>query len=62
MYVLPNGRIGDVRVLKSAGSPTLDQSAVDEAKRRWRMLPATRDGEAYAQWHRLKVTFSLRNR
>jgi protein TonB len=62
VYVLPNGRIGDVRVLKSAGSPTLDQSAVDEAKRRWRMLPATRDGEPYAQWHRLKVTFSLRNR
>jgi protein TonB len=62
LYVLPSGRIGDVRVLKSTGSQTLDQSAVDEAKRRWRMLPATRDGEPYAQWHRLKVTFSLQDR
>jgi periplasmic protein TonB len=62
IYVLPTGRIGDARVLKSTGSPTLDQSAVEEAKRKWRMLPATRDGEPYAQWHRLKVTFNLRNR
>lgn len=62
VYVLPNGRVGDVRIVKSAGSPTLDQSAIDEARRRWRLLPATRDGEPYAQWHRLKVTFNLRNR
>jgi protein TonB len=62
VYVLPTGRIGDVRVIRSTGSPTLDQSAIDEAKRRWRMLPATRDGEPYAQWHRLKVTFDLRDR
>jgi protein TonB len=62
IYVLPSGRIGDVRVLKSTGSPTLDQSAVDEAKRRWRMLPAMRDGEPYAQWHRLRVVFNLKDR
>lgn len=62
VYVLPNGRIGDARILRSTGSPTLDQSAIDEAKRRWRLLPATRDGEPYAQWHRLKVTFNLKNR
>jgi periplasmic protein TonB len=62
VYVMPTGRIGDARVIKSAGSPSLDQSAIDEAKRRWRMLPATRDGEPYAQWHRLKVTFNLKNR
>lgn len=62
VYVLPNGRVGDARIVKSAGSPTLDQSAIDEAKRRWRLLPAMRDGEPYAQWHRLKVTFNLRNR
>ena len=62
IYVLPTGRIGDARVIRSAGSPSLDQSAIDEAKRKWRMLPATRDGEPYAQWHRLKVTFNLKNR
>ena len=62
VYVLPNGRIGDARIVKSAGSPTLDQSALEEARRRWRLLPATRDGEPYAEWHRLKVTFNLKNR
>ncbi|HEX6638088.1 MAG TPA: energy transducer TonB, partial [Steroidobacteraceae bacterium] len=62
VYVLPSGRVGDARIVKSAGSPTLDQSAIEEAKRRWRLLPATRDGTPYAQWHRLKVTFNLKNR
>jgi protein TonB len=62
IYVMPDGRIGDARVLKGTGSPTLDQSAVDEAKRKWRMLPATRDGVPYAQWHRLRVVFNLRDR
>ena len=62
VYVLPTGRIGDVRVLKSTGSATLDQSAMDEARRKWRLLPATRDGEPYAQWHRLRVVFNLRDR
>jgi TonB family protein len=37
VYVLPSGRIGDARIVKSAGSSTLDQSAIDEAKRRWRL-------------------------
>jgi TonB family protein len=62
IYVTPDGRIADARVLKSAGSPTLDQSAIDEAKRRWRLLPATRDGVPYAQWHRLVVAFNLADR
>jgi periplasmic protein TonB len=62
VYVLPSGRIGDARIVKSAGSPTLDQSALDEAKRRWRLLPAMRGGEPYAQWHRLRVTFNLKSR
>lgn len=62
VYVLPTGRIGDVRVLKSTGSATLDQSAMEEAKRRWKLMPATRDGEPYAQWYKLRVTFNLKNR
>jgi protein TonB len=62
VYVLPNGRVGDARVLRSTGFAALDQSALDEARRRWRLLPATRDGVPYAQWHRLRVVFELRNR
>ena len=59
IYVLPNGRVGDARIVKTTGFPALDQSALDEAKRKWRLTPATRDGVPFAQWHRLRVTFKL---
>jgi protein TonB len=62
VYVLPNGRVGDARVVKSTGHPVLDQSALDEARRRWRLMPATRDGVPYAQWHKMRVVFDLRDR
>ena len=57
--MLPNGRVGDARVVKSTGFEELDLAALAEAKRNWRLLPATRDGEPIAQWHRLRVTFKL---
>ncbi len=61
VYVLPNGRVGEVRVVKSAGFDEFDRSAMEEAKRSWRFAPATRDGEPFAQWHRLRVVFKLEN-
>ena len=61
VYVLPNGRVGDVRVLKSAGNEAFDLSAMNEAKRSWRFAPATRAGEPLAQWYRLRVVFKLEN-
>jgi protein TonB len=61
IYVLPDGRVGDARVIRSSGFERMDQSALDEARRRWRLMPATRDGEPFAQWHRLRVKFELRN-
>jgi protein TonB len=59
VYVLPTGRVGDVRIVKSSGFPRLDQATVDEAKRKWRLMPAMRDGEAVPQWYRLRVIFKL---
>jgi len=59
VYVMPDGRVGNARIVKSTGFATLDQSALDEARRKWRLAPATRDGVPFAQWHRLKVTFRL---
>src|SRR5690349_3055495 len=59
VYVMPNGRVADARVIKSTGFAELDLAAIAEAKRNWRLLPATRDGVPYAQWHRLRVTFRL---
>jgi protein TonB len=59
VYVLPNGRVGDARVVKSTGFDELDLAAMAEAKRNWRLLPATRDGVPIEAWHRLRVTFRL---
>jgi len=59
VYVLPTGRVGDARIVRSTGFDSLDRSALAEAKRNWRLLPATRDGVPVAQWHRLRVTFKL---
>jgi protein TonB len=60
IYVLANGRVGDARIVKSSGFERLDRVTLEEARRSWRMLPATRDGEPFAQWHRLRVVFKLK--
>jgi protein TonB len=59
LYVLADGKVGDVRIVRSSGYPRLDQATIDEAKRKWRLLPATRDGQAIPQWYRLRVVFKL---
>ena len=58
--VLPNGRVGQVRVEQSSGYVKLDESAVREA-RRWRMKPGMQDGVATAMWKRVPITFRLKN-
>lgn len=61
IFVQPNGRVGDARVIRSSGYDLFDRAAVEEARRSWRMLPAMRNGEPYAQWYRLRVVFKLKN-
>jgi periplasmic protein TonB len=61
VYVLPNGRVGDARVLKTSGFEDFDRAALQEAKRSWRLTPATRDGQPFAQWYALRVVFKLKN-
>jgi protein TonB len=57
--ILPNGRVGQVRIEESSGFTRLDDSAVREA-RKWRMKPGTRDGVAISMWKRVPVTFQLK--
>ena len=61
VLVGPNGRVADARIFRSSGFSAFDRSTLDEARRRWRFLPATRDGVPEAQWHRLQVVFKLKN-
>lgn len=58
--ILPNGRVGQVRIDQSSGFGRLDDSAVREA-RKWRMKPGTQDGVAVSMWKRVPVTFQLKN-
>ena len=44
---------------RSSGFERLDQSAIDEAKRSWRLVPATKAGVPFAQWYKVRVTFKL---
>ena len=44
LFVQPDGRVGDARIVKSSGYDAFDRNTLDEAKRSWRLMPATRDG------------------
>jgi protein TonB len=60
--VLPDGKVGEVKVSRSSGYPRLDASAMREAKRSWRFLPAkSGGGEPIAAWGTFEVAFELRN-
>jgi protein TonB len=61
VFVQPDGRVGDARIVKGSGYEAFDRNTLDEAKRRWRLVPATRDGVAIPQWYRLRVVFKLKN-
>jgi protein TonB len=59
IYVLENGRVGEAKVKQSSGTPELDESAVREARRSWKLVPGTEDGKPVAMWYSLQVTFKL---
>ncbi|HEX7115310.1 MAG TPA: energy transducer TonB [Steroidobacter sp.] len=59
VYVLENGRVGEVRVKKSSGHPRLDEAAVREVKRSWRLVPGTENGKPVPMWGQFAVTFKL---
>jgi TonB family protein len=54
--------VHDAKVARTSGSDRLDQAAVSEAKARWHLRPATRDGRPFEQWLTLRVVFRLENR
>lgn len=59
VYVLENGRVGEVRIEHSSGFPGLDMTAQREA-RRWRLKPGTQDGRPVAMWKTIPITFQLK--
>jgi protein TonB len=61
VFVQPDGRVGDARIVRTSGYDAFDRNTLDEAKRKWKLVPATRDGVAIPQWYRLRVVFKLKN-
>lgn len=61
LYVLANGRVGDARIERSSGFVRLDEAALREALRSWRLLPAQVNDASVASWHRIAITFSLKD-
>lgn len=59
VYVNTNGRAEEVRVKKSSGFPKLDDAAVREVKRSWRLVPGTENGKPAPMWGQFAVTFKL---
>jgi periplasmic protein TonB len=57
-----DGRVRDAKVVQSSGSAKLDQAAINEAKTRWHLKAATRDGVAFEEWLTLRVVFRLEGR
>ena len=60
LQILPNGRVGAVRIEQSSGYVKLDDAAAKEA-RKWRMKPGTSDGSAMAMWKKVPIKFQLKN-
>jgi protein TonB len=61
VFILANGNIGEVQVLKSSGYSRLDSAAVEHVQRDWKFVPARLDGEAIAAWGRFGVTFRIQD-
>ena len=58
LHVLADGRIGEVKVLRSSGFPRLDRAATDAALR-WQLTPARRGDEPVAMWYQWPIVFGL---
>ena len=60
VYILPDGRVGEIKLRQSSGYPLLDSAALD-AVRRWRYVPARRGNDAIPFWYIQPMIFSLDN-
>jgi TonB family protein len=58
--VLPDGRVGNMKISKSSGYAILDQSAI-EAVKPWKFEPAKKAGNPFTVWVELPIKFVLHN-
>lgn len=58
--ILPDGRVGNMKIRKSSGYAILDKSAV-EAVKPWKFEPAKKSGKPLTVWVELPIKFVLQD-
>jgi len=54
-----DGSVERVEIAQSSGFASLDESAVETVRTRWRFVPAQRDGIAIESWCQVPIRFAL---
>jgi TonB family protein len=54
-----DGSVKEARVEKPSGNASLDEKALSEALRNWKLEPATEDGKPIEKWGNFSVTYKL---
>ncbi len=54
-----DGAVARVEVIHSSGFDSLDDSAIETVRTRWRFLPARREGVSVASWAEVPIRFAL---
>lgn len=58
VYILANGRVGELRINQSSGFKRLDDAAM-QAVKKWQYVPARRGNEAISFWYIQPLSFSI---
>lgn len=58
--ILPNGRVGNMKIHKSSGYAILDRSALEGIKP-WKFEPAKKSGKPFTIWVEVPIKFVLHN-
>jgi TonB family protein len=59
LLVAADGSIKDGRIAQSSGHPSVDEAALREAMRAWKVTPHLEAGQAVEKWMNFAVTFRL---
>ncbi len=60
VFVLADGRVGEIEVIRPSGHQILDESAL-EAVKDWVFIPGREDGEEISSWVTVPITFQLKS-
>ena len=60
VFVLPDGKVGKIEVLRPSGYKILDDEAI-EAVKNWIFIPGKQDGKEISSWVTVPISFQLKS-